>query len=153
MGKIFDHLIKKQRDKIEFDILLYFLLTFTTTRILVDTFPAFRLLVKGIHIHHLSYGIIVLAIVGYWALINKKDRNRIRIAKLYGIGLGLTFDEFGMWLLLEDNYSVRLSYDAILIILAIFINIIYFSNIWKKIIRQNLIFLRKILKIKQPDLP
>ena len=50
------------------------------------------------HIHHYVYGIFILAIAGYLAMIFKGDRATSWIALLYGLGIGLTFDEFGMWL-------------------------------------------------------
>lgn len=151
MGKIFYHLIEKQRNKTSFNIFFYFLLAFAVARIVVYSIPSFHLFIKGIHVHHLSYGIFILASVGYWALVNKKEKNLLRIAKIYGIGLGLTFDEFGMWLHLEDNYSLRMSYDAIIIISIIFVNIVYFGNIWEKIIRKNITFWKKVFK-KEPGI-
>jgi len=134
--KILNHSTKKQNKKITSNVLFYFLITFAIARILVYSIPSARLLIKGYHVHHLNYGIILLAIVGYWLLINQKNENRLKIAKIYGIGLGLTFDEFGMWFHLQDNYPIRLSYDAIIIISAILINIVYFDNIWRKILKK-----------------
>jgi len=156
MKKIIYHLIKKQKEKVSFNIFFYFLIAFAVARISVYSIPSFHLFIKGVHIHHLNYGIFILASVGYWALINKKEKNLLRMAKIYGIGLGLTFDEFGMWLHLEDNYSMRLSYDAIIIISVMFINIVYFGNVWKKIIKKNILFWGRVLKkefirIKNPD--
>ena len=128
---------KRQKKKIRSNILFYFLITFISARIIVYGFPWLRLYIKGVHIHHLDYGIIILAIVGYWLLMNEKSKNLPKIAKLYGIGLGLTFDEFGMWLHLQDNYSFRLSYDAIVIILTILINITYLNGVWEKIFKKT----------------
>jgi len=54
--------------------------------------------VPGMHIHHYVYGIFILVIAGYLALIFRKDGATPWIALLYGLGVGLTFDEFGMWL-------------------------------------------------------
>src|SRR5947209_8271177 len=54
--------------------------------------------VPGMHIHHYIYGIFILTIAGYLAMIFKSDRATSWIALLYGLGVGLTFDEFGMWL-------------------------------------------------------
>src|SRR5215510_11442479 len=54
--------------------------------------------VPGMHIHHYVYGVFILAIAGYLAMIFKTDRATSWIALLYGLGVGLTFDEFGMWL-------------------------------------------------------
>ena len=38
------------------------------------------------------------------------------IALMYGIAMGLTFDEFGMWLHLRGSYWQRASVDAIIIV-------------------------------------
>ena len=54
--------------------------------------------VPGMHIHHYVYGIFILAIAGYLALIFRSDGATPWIALLYGFGIGFTFDEFGMWL-------------------------------------------------------
>jgi hypothetical protein len=39
-------------------------------------------------------------------------------AVIYGIGLGLTFDEFGMWLHLNGDYWQRASFDAVIVLAA-----------------------------------
>src|ERR1051326_2273736 len=53
--------------------------------------------VPGMHIHHYVYGIFILVIAGYLALAFRGDGDRSWIALLYGLGLVLTFDEFGFW--------------------------------------------------------
>jgi hypothetical protein len=63
--------------------------------------------VPGMHIHHYVYGIFILTIAGYLALIFKSDRASLWIALLYGSGVGLTFDEFGMWLNPSFQRAVR----------------------------------------------
>ncbi len=144
MNQIFRYHRKKQNKEITFNILLYFLVTFILARILVYTTP-WRIFIKGNHIHHLDFGIIILAIVGYWLLVDDNG-HKLRISKLYGIGLGLTFDEFGMWFHLQDNYSIRLSYDAIIIISIILINIIYLEGIWKKIFKNSFRIVKALIK-------
>jgi len=148
MEKIFRYHFRDKNKKITFNILLYFLITFVIARIFVYATP-WRIFIKGNHVHHLDFGIIILAIVGYWLLIDNNG-NRLKIAKLYGIGLGLTFDEFGMWFHLQDNYSIRLSYDAIIVVSIILINIIYLESIWKKIFKKSLQTLKRFFKIKRP---
>jgi len=39
---------------------------------------------------------------------------------LYGVGMGLTFDEFGMWLHLGGSYWQRASVDAVIVVTALF---------------------------------
>lgn len=71
--------------------------------------------------------------MGYISLYVQNKKFRHIIAAFYGIGLGLAYDEFGMWLMLKDNYWIRQSYDAIAIIAVILINIVYFNELWQKI--------------------
>jgi hypothetical protein len=92
--------------------------------------------VGGTHIHHLTWGIIILAITGYAGLVVESHTWRLCIAALYGIGLALAFDEFGMWLRLQDNYWVRQSYDAVLAILAFLIGSVYFRRFWLRLARE-----------------
>jgi hypothetical protein len=97
-----------------------FVLTFLAARILVllimtRHLPDLFLFVGQTHVHHLNYGIFLLSAVGAWLLFQPPStmRSRQLAAVLYGIGLGLTFDEFGMWLHLGGSYWQRASYDAI----------------------------------------
>lgn len=77
--------------------------------------------VGGLHIHHLVWGILLLLIVGYCWLWqpSKHQRTMGRIlASLYGVGAGLTLDEFALWLNLRDVYwerEGRASIDAVLL--------------------------------------
>ncbi|HEY2381626.1 MAG TPA: hypothetical protein VGK48_10660 [Terriglobia bacterium] len=78
-------------------IAVAFTLTVLSARIVSLVDPGFHFNVNGIHIHHYVYGIFILAIAGYLALIFRGDGARPWIAMLYGLGIGFTFDEFGMW--------------------------------------------------------
>lgn len=114
-------------------ILLSFLITFLTSRLIVylmvaDKVPEVYMFIKGVHVHHLNYGILILAFVGAYCLL-KKNYSKPNISVVYGIGLGLTFDEFGMWLMLQDNYWIRQSYDAIIAISAALVIAVYMA--WK----------------------
>jgi len=156
MNKLYYNLFGRHNRKVPFIVLVYFFATFVIARILVYAWtygyiPEISLVIKGIEIHHFNFGIFILAIVGYLLLVSEKEKNRSRIAKIYGIGLALAFDEFGMWLHLDNNYLLRQSYDAIIIIGVLFLNIIYLSHIWKKIIEQHIILGRKILASFRKD--
>jgi hypothetical protein len=59
---------------------------------------------SGLHIHHLFWGILLLMATGFAALATRDPRWHLRIAVVFGIALGLTIDEFAMWLRLADVY-------------------------------------------------
>ena len=107
-------------------ILSTFLLTFMTARIVVflimsHTIPDLYLYVRGMHIHHLNYGIFLLSGVGAYLLFKRPEDRSLRIAAcIYGIGMALTFDEFGMWIHLGGDYWQRASWDAVVILTAFF---------------------------------
>lgn len=106
-------------------ILASFLLTFIAARVIVylimsRTIPDLYLYVGGTHIHHLNYGIFLLSAVGAFLLLANPTRRAHFVATVvYGVGLALTFDEFGMWLHLGGDYWQRASYDAVVVITAI----------------------------------
>jgi hypothetical protein len=124
----------KTGKEIPFLIMISFLATFAISRAIVNFFPGFTLTnVRGTHVHHFAYGIILLVIVGYFLLTQPRSwKTRLKMSLLYGIGLGLAFDEFAMWIQLEDVYYDRATYDAIVIVATILLNIIYFEDFWKK---------------------
>ncbi len=133
---VYHDLITDQKHEVTFWVLLAFLPTWILTRAFVYFMPQLFINVGGTHIHHLTWGIILLAISGWLALLIEEPKWRPRIATLYGIGLALAFDEFGMWLHLRDEYWIRNSYDAILTILAILINVVYFGDFWLRLVRR-----------------
>jgi hypothetical protein len=102
-----------------------FVLTFTVARILVylimaGTVPDLYMHIGGTHIHHLNYGIFLLSAIGAYLLFYRPAGGRATAAAVaYGIGLGLTFDEFGMWLHLGGGYWQRASFDAFVVIAGV----------------------------------
>src|ERR1700674_5680681 len=102
-----------------------FLLTFTASRTLVilimgRKLPDLFLHMGGTHVHHLNYGIFLLsAVAGVLLFAPLNQAQRSFCALLYGVGLALTFDEFGMWLHLGGGYWQRASFDAIVVIAAL----------------------------------
>jgi hypothetical protein len=105
-------------------VLVAFLLTFMVMRIAVflimaRKIPDLYIHVGGTHVHHLNFGIFLLSAVGGYLLFANPAGPRLQVAAiLYGIGMGLTFDEFGMWIHLGGSYWQRASWDAITVIAA-----------------------------------
>jgi hypothetical protein len=112
-----------------------FLITFLGVRLLVSLVihqhgPFEWVMVRGRHIHHLVWGILILLLVGYGWLLDlgrSHSPTSIFLSRLmsvsYGVGAALTLDEFALWLNLEpDAYwssSGRLSIDAVILFGAI----------------------------------
>jgi hypothetical protein len=108
-----------------FPIAVAFLITFTGARLISHFSPDFFIrIIPDLHIHHYSYGFLVLAASGYLALVNNKPRDTYLISLLHGFGLGLAFDEFGIWLRLSDDSAARFSYDGVIILIGLFFLII-----------------------------
>jgi hypothetical protein len=103
-----------------------FVLTFLLARIVVllimtRRMPDLFLHVGQTHVHHLNYGIFLLVALGAWLLFAPPATGHgySCAALIYGVGLALTFDEFGMWLHLGGSYWQRASYDAVVIVAAL----------------------------------
>lgn len=102
-----------------------FILTFIASRIVVflimsQRMPNLYFFMRGTHVHHLNYGIFLLAGVGAYTLFWMRPGQAAGIAALiYGVAMALTFDEFGMWLHLGGSYWQRASVDAIIVVAAV----------------------------------
>jgi hypothetical protein len=117
--------IEPSRKRLARDALAAFVLTFALARVLVllimsRRMPDLYLHVGGTHVHHLNYGIFLLCAVGAYLLLARPTGRGLKMAALaYGVGLGLTFDEFGMWIHLGGPYWQRASYDAVVVVAAV----------------------------------
>ena len=107
-----------------FPIAVAFLITFTLARFISLLAPGLNITIADTHIHHFVWGISVLAISGYLALIFGGPRAKFLISLLYGFGLGLAFDEFAFWLKLTDDDPARWSYDGFFVVLGLIFLII-----------------------------
>ena len=108
-----------------------FAITFVGVRLIVMLIlrnhgPFGWVMVKGHHIHHLVWGILILLLVGYGWLLDlgrSHSPTSIFLSRLmsvsYGVGAALTLDEFALWLDMEpDAYWTRqgrLSVDAVIL--------------------------------------
>ena len=129
---------KETSDRLARRALFGFVLTFILSRALVflimaDCIPNLFFFLHGTHVHHLNYGIFLLAAVGGYALFTRPDGRRAEAAALaYGFALALTFDEFGMWLHLGGSYWQRVSVDAVIVVAAL-IGLVAFAPSLKRL--------------------
>ena len=136
-------------------VLTSFVVTFALARIVVffimsRDIPDLYFHFGGTHVHHLNYGIFILSVVGAVLLFEQPSGKWLGvIAIAYGVGLALTFDEFGMWLHLGGGYWQRASFDAVTIIGGILLLLTYMPPIkywsWRRFAWA--IFLLAILSI------
>jgi hypothetical protein len=78
---------------------------------------------SGVHVHHLVFGIVTMMVAGTISFAGFATSPYYEIcAVLFGIGAGLTIDEFALWVHLEDVYWAkegRSSVDATVIGVAL----------------------------------
>jgi hypothetical protein len=123
-------------------VLFSFVLTFIAARLVVllimaRLIPDLYLHLAGTHVHHLNFGIILLAAVGAYLLFARpRGTWRSAAAVVYGIGLALTFDEFGMWLHLGGSYWQRASFDAVVLIAAL-LTLLAYAPRWNRMRRRH----------------
>jgi hypothetical protein len=107
--------------------LLAFLFIRTSARLMrspkVPWWPGSVTTEGGLHLHHLVFGIVLMLIGGTLGFAIDESRSPwIELAAVaFGIGAGLTFDEFALWVHLEDVYwsdEGRQSVDAAIIAIA-----------------------------------
>jgi hypothetical protein len=106
--------------------LFSFIVTFVLARVFVflimsQEMPNLYFFMGGTHVHHLNYGIFLLAVVAGYSVFRRPTGRAAEVtALLYGLAMGLTFDEFGMWLHLGGSYWQRASVDAVIVVSALF---------------------------------
>lgn len=113
-----------------FLVLCGFLLSFafirTSARLMrspkVPWWPGSVISDSGVHLHHLVWGIVTMMIVGALGFLSfgRSPHTEI-LAFVFGVGAGLTIDEFALWVHLDDVYwsaEGRSSIDAVVIAAA-----------------------------------
>ena len=73
----------------------------------------------GLHLHHLVFGIVLMLLFGFLAIaVYLPNPWWDLVAAGFGVGAGLTLDEYALWLHLDDVYWAeegRRSVDAVII--------------------------------------
>jgi len=103
-------------------MLLAFLFIRTSARLMrspkVPWWPGSVTTEGGLHVHHLVFGIALMLICGFVLALQPGSPWLELVAAAFGIGAGLTLDEYALWLHLEDVYWAeegRQSVDAVVI--------------------------------------
>ena len=139
--RAYDERIQVPGKEIHFLILLAFLCSFGfirgsahMIRAQVSWWPGNVETKSGMHIHHLVWGILLLITMGYIGLaFDLGDPWLAFVAIAFGIGLGLTLDEFALWLNLEDVYwqqKGRESIDAVMVTAALLLLTLLGLQFW-----------------------
>ena len=85
--------------------------------------PVKDIVIGGVHIHHQVFGIILMALAGIALVASSPSGVWLGVlAGVLGVGIGLAFDEFALWLHLDDVYwreQGRKSIDAVAIMLVV----------------------------------
>ena len=79
--------------------------------------PIKDITIRGVHIHHQVFGIVTMFLAGLLIIATGAQGTLLTVlAVLFGVGVGLAFDEFALWLHLDDVYwsqQGRKSVDAV----------------------------------------
>ena len=88
----------------------------------------------GTHIHHMVWGILLMTVFGYLGIAILDESPWLELsAILFGIGMGLTFDEFALWLNLKDVYwseKGRQSIDAVIVATLLIVITLLGLSLW-----------------------
>jgi len=101
---------------------------------------------SGLHIHHLFWGILLLMLVGFGALATRAPAWHLRLSLAYGVALGLTLDEFALWLRLADVYwsrEGRESLEAAAVAAALLAVLAVGMPFWRAVLREARVLFRK----------
>ena len=103
--------------------LVSFLFIRTSARLIrspkVPWWPGSVKTTSGLHLHHLVWGIVLLLVTGFLGFATAPTSPWDDVLALaFGIGAGLTLDEFALWIHLRDVYWAeegRASFDAVVV--------------------------------------
>src|SRR5438270_5195041 len=121
------HFLDVRYQRVGFVLIGAFLISFlfirTSARLIrsprVSWWPGSVTTGSGLHLHHLVWGIVLLLLCGFLSFVTKaKSPWEEILAALFGIGAGLTLDEFALWIHLSDVYWTeegRSSFDAVVV--------------------------------------
>ena len=137
----YDKHIQVPGKETHFLILLSFVVTFSfirtsahLIRAQVSWWPGNVETKGGTHVHHLVWGILLLLSMGYIGISTDLESPWFEfVAIAFGIGMGLTMDEFALWLNLQDVYWTakgRQSIDAVVVTTGLLVVALIGFDFW-----------------------
>ena len=141
ISRAYDHHIQAAGKETHFLILLAFVCSFgfirTSAHLIraqVSWWPGNVETKGGTHVHHLVWGILLLLSMGYLGISTDIDSPWFELVAVgFGIGMGLTMDEFALWLNLQDVYwsdKGRQSIDAVVVTTALLVIAVLGLEFW-----------------------
>lgn len=131
VGELFHRHVRDRPKRRLFLVAIGFFVTFAVARSMAfaaarNIGPFHYVYIRGTHIHHLVWGVLILLVVGFCWLIEMGTGTKSSslfasrlMSLLYGIGAALTLDEFALWLNLDEEvywtHEGRASLDAVLL--------------------------------------
>jgi hypothetical protein len=139
--RAYDHHIQAPGKELHFLILIAFVLSFgfirTSAHMIraqVSWWPGNVETKTGTHVHHLVWGILLLLSMGYVGISTDIGTPWLELVAIaFGIGMGLTMDEFALWLNLQDVYwqeKGRQSIDAVVVTVVLLVIALLGLQFW-----------------------
>jgi hypothetical protein len=150
--RAYDHQIQVPGKELHFLILISFVCSFSfirtsahMIRAQVSWWPGNVETKGGTHVHHMVWGILLMMGCGYVGLAVVPDSPWREITGIFfGIGMGLTLDEFALWLNLEDVYwedKGRESIDAVVVTATLLTLALLGLQFWIDVLQSVLVYL------------
>jgi len=151
LRRVYEHRFTESRRERLFLASLGFFVTVVVVRsvtlaIRYDIGPFHDVTMRGRHIHHLVWGILLLLLIGYLWLVeigagiaaSTPWTGRLT-SMLFGVGAALTLDEFALWLNLSDVYwerQGRESFEAMALFGGLLAIGIFGRSFWTGIVKE-----------------
>lgn len=126
--------VYRESPRLLFNVLISFLATFFVAHAYSLVVP-FYIFIKGYHIHHFYYGMLILAIASLAGILSNRHEMRHFLSYFIGIGIGLIVDELGLLLSctgeridVNCQYLFPNRFDTVAVVSAILLIFIFFGD-------------------------